>query len=158
VSLPFQRLAYRAWRWWFAPPPTAPVESPASGVERGRYLTDHVAICGDCHTPRTRLGAPIAAHYLAGTPDGPDGKPVPNITPDDETGIGKWDADDVTSALSDGMLPNFDNVQGLMAEVVDGVGGGPGYGDAPPDELRAIAAYLKTIAPIRHQVRRKNRQ
>ena len=45
--MPFERLAYRAWRWMFAPAvqPTAAV--PAEPVARGRYLADHVAICTD---------------------------------------------------------------------------------------------------------------
>jgi hypothetical protein len=39
-----------------------------------------------------------------------------------------------------------------MAEVVDGCGGGPGYGDAPDTDLVAIASYLKTVEPIRNDV------
>jgi hypothetical protein len=46
----------------------------------------------------------------------------------------------------------MDNVQGAMAEMVDGVGGGPGYAKAPDAELRSIAKYLKTVPPIRHEV------
>jgi mono/diheme cytochrome c family protein len=153
VAMPFARLAYRAWRALFAPRPGAPADAPSEPVARGRYLADHVSICGDCHTPRNRVGAPIASMYLAGTVSGPDGRPVPNITPDERTGVGSWDADDLTQVLSSGMLPDFDNVQGLMAEVVDGYGGGPGYSDAPEADLRAIAAYLKTMPPVAHEVR-----
>jgi len=152
VKLPLARLAFRAWRILFAghtmPPETAPTEV----VARGRYLTDHVAICGDCHTPRNRFGALDAALYLAGTPDGPGGEEVPNITPDQKTGIGSWGVDDITSLLQMGMKPDFDNVQGSMAEVIDGIAGGPGYGKAPEGDLRAIAEYLKTIPPIAHEV------
>jgi hypothetical protein len=54
--------------------------------------------------------------------------------------------------LRAGRLPNFDTVQGLMAEMVDGVGGGPGYKDVPEAELRSIAKYLKTVPPVRHKV------
>ena len=50
------------------------------------------------------------------------------------------------------MKPNMDNVQGLMAEVIDGVAGGPGYARAPETELRSIAKYLKTVPPVRHEV------
>ena len=39
-----------------------------------------------------------------------------------------------------------------MAEVVDGRAGGLGYKDAPEAELRAIARYLKTVAPLEHRV------
>jgi hypothetical protein len=46
----------------------------------------------------------------------------------------------------------MDNVQGLMADMVNGVDGGPGYARAPEAELRSIAKYLRTVPPIRHQV------
>ncbi|MFN8643311.1 MAG: cytochrome c [Candidatus Binatia bacterium] len=152
VSLPFPRLAYRAWRLLFAPRVAAPAETPTEPLARGRYLTDHVAICGDCHTPRNRLGALDQSMYLAGTPNGPDGKSVPNITSDAETGLGKWRESAFVDVLDSGMLPNMDNVQGLMAEVVDGYGDGPGYADAPASELRSIAKYMKSVPPIRHDV------
>jgi mono/diheme cytochrome c family protein len=152
VDLPLPRLAFRAWRMLFAGHAAAPETAPADGVARGRYLTDHVGICGDCHTPRGRLGALDRAMYLAGTRFGPDGELVPNITSDRETGVGTWDVGDLVSLLQIGMKPDFDNVQGSMAEVVDGVAGAPGLGKAPEADLRAIAEYLKTVPAIRHRV------
>lgn len=151
VWLPFPRLAYRAWRLLFAPRVTPPAATPEEPLARGRYLTDHVAICGDCHTPRDRFGAPLADLYLAGTDQGPDGNPVPNITQDPETGLAKWRESGFLRVLQTGMLPNADNVQGMMAEVVDGYGG-PGYSAAPESELRSIAKYMKSVPPIRHAV------
>lgn len=152
VSLPFPRLAYRAWRLLFAPRLTAPAETPSEPLARGRYLVDHVSICGDCHTPRNRFGAFDRSLYLAGAVAGPDGKPVPNLTPDPETGLAKWRENAFVDVLDAGMLPNMDNVQGMMAEVVDGYGGGPGYSDAPESELRSIAKYMKSVPPVRHDV------
>lgn len=151
VDIPFARLAFRGWRLLFAPAVVAPRESPAGGVERGRYLTDHVSICGDCHTPRDVFGASRSSMYLAGVKDGPIGD-VPNITPDPKTGVGDWDEADMVALLQDGMLPDMDNVQGKMGDVVDGVSGGPGYVDAPVSDLQAIAEYLKTVPPISHAV------
>ena len=152
LRLPLPRLAYRAWRWLFAPTVTRRATAPTDPLELGRYFVDHVALCGDCHTPRNRFGAPQPALYLAGTDDGPDGKPVPNITPDKETGLGKWAENHYVGLLRSGILPDFDNVQGLMAEVIDGIGGGPGFKDVPEAELRSIAKYLKTVPPVRHEV------
>ena len=48
------------------------------------------------------------------------------------------------------MLPNLDSVQGLMEDVVDGVGGGPGYSAADPDDLLAISEYIQSIPAIAH--------
>jgi mono/diheme cytochrome c family protein len=152
VSLPFPRLAFRAWRLLYGPAGSAPATTPDEPLARGRYLTDHVSICGDCHTPRTRLGALDAALYLAGAAAGPDGKPVPNITSDRATGIGTWKTGDIVYLLQTGFEPGMDNVQGLMAEVIDGHGGGLGYKDAPESELRSLAKYLKTVPPVRHDV------
>jgi mono/diheme cytochrome c family protein len=150
-ELPLARWAYRAWRLLFARSATPPVAAPAAGVERGKYLVDHVSICGDCHTPRNRFGVPEHAMYLAGSAHGPEGDPIPNITPD-KTGIGSWDVADIINLLTQGMLPNFDNVQGLMAEVIDGRGGGPGFKDAPESDRHDIAEYLKTVPPIDNKV------
>jgi mono/diheme cytochrome c family protein len=152
VGVPLQRLVYRAWRVFFGSRVEAPAEAPREVVERGRYWADHVAICRDCHTARNWLGVALSDLYLAGTAKGPDGRSVPNITPDVATGIGDWQAEDITQVLASGMLPDMDNVQGLMAEVVDGIGGGPGYSQVPEEELRSIAAYLKSVPAIENEV------
>lgn len=151
VALPFARLGYRAWRLLFAPAVAAPATAPATGLERGRYLADHVAICGDCHTPRNLFGAPDESLYHAGTEDGPEGADVPNITPH-ATGVGDWDAGDMAALLTYGMLPNFDNVQGWMAHVIDGRGGGPGYAKAPETDIRLISEYVLSVPPIDNRI------
>lgn len=150
-ELPFARWAYAAWRFLFFTPPPRVADAPASGVERGRYLADHVSLCADCHTPRNLLGAVETSMYMAGTADGPGGADVPNITPH-ATGIADWDAADVAELLESGMMPDFDNVQGSMQEVIEGVGGGPGYRDASDEDRRAIADYVMTVAPVDNRV------
>jgi len=150
-EVPLARWAYRGWRLLFARRPAPPATPPAAAGERGRYLVDHVSICIDCHTPRARLGVLDRSMYLAGVAQGPSGDSVPNITPD-HTGIGDWDVEDILNLLTTGMLPNFDNIQGPMADVVDGRDGGPGLKAAPQNDLRAIAVYLKSIPPIDNTV------
>src|SRR5262245_54800624 len=44
---------------------------PTASVDRGKYLVDHVAACGDCHTPlvpnpQNPQGPPIRGAYLSG--------------------------------------------------------------------------------------------
>jgi mono/diheme cytochrome c family protein len=145
-------LAFRGWRFLFGRGTGAERHAPTATVARGGYLVDHVAICGDCHTPRDPIGAPEASRYLAGAAIGPGGDPVPNITPDDATGIGDWSAGDIATLLETGFKPNFDNVQGRMAELIDGPGGGPGYARMPPADREAIGAYLRTIPPVANAV------
>lgn len=151
-QLPLSRLSYRGWRMmFFSSPASRLVDAPPSGAERGRYLADHVSLCADCHTPRTALGAVDMAMYMAGTLEGPGGAPVPNITPD-ATGVADWDEADLANVLASGMMPDYDNVQGAMGEVVDGIGGGPGYKDAADSDRKAIAAYLKTVPAIQNAI------
>lgn len=150
-QLPLSRWAYWGWRLMFFPEPAHLVDAPKAGVERGRYLASSVSLCVDCHTPRTMLGAVDASMLLAGTAEGPGGAPVPNITPH-ETGVADWDVIDLANVLRTGMMPDYDNVQGAMQEVVEGVGTGPGYKDASDADRQAIAEYLKTVPPIANDV------
>ena len=151
VTIPLPRLAYRFWRLLFGSPAARPANVPSEPVARGRYLVQSVAVCTDCHTPRTSVGAPNRKLYLAGANDGPDGESVPNITPD-KTGIGYWSETHIVHLLQSGTKPDGDDVEGLMAQVVHGVGGGPGFASAPESELSAIAKYLKTVPPIRNHI------
>ena len=132
---------------------SAPAQAPGSGIQRGRYIAEHVAVCGDCHTPRNFIGAPKQSLYMAGANEqnGPLGEAVPNITPDKETGIGEWRRQDIAELLLSGVKPDGDNVQGLMAEVIEGVS--HGYKDMKKEDALAIAEYLQSISPLKNQVR-----
>ncbi len=131
---------------------SAPAQAPKSGVERGRYLVEHVALCGDCHTPRNSLGIPNQALYLAGASQksGPLGEAVANITPDKTTGIGEWKREDIAELLKSGTKPDADNVQGLMLEVIQGAP--HGYKDMTKEDALAIADYLKSLPAIKNKV------
>ena len=131
---------------------TAPAQAPTSGIQRGRYLVDHISICGDCHTPRNSLGVPKQSLYLAGASQkiGPLGEAVPNITPDKETGIGEWRRQDIAELLVTGIKPDGDNVQGLMYEVIQGTP--HGYKDMKKEDALAIADYLLSIPPIKNKI------
>jgi mono/diheme cytochrome c family protein len=127
--------------------------APPGGLARGRYLVDHVSLCGDCHTPRNSIGVPNRSLYLAGADEknGPLGEAVANITPDNETGIGEWKREDIAEVLLTGTKPDLDNVQGLMEEVIQGT---PyGYKDMKREDALAIADYLKSIPPIKNKVK-----
>ena len=116
---------------------------------RGAYLVEALAHCGECHTPRNALGALQRDLWLAGTADGPEGELAPNITPDDRTGIGDWSEGDIATLLKEGVTPEYDNVQGTMAEAIR-----DGLSHLTDDDRAAIAAYLKTVPPVAREVRR----
>ncbi|HWO41968.1 MAG TPA: cytochrome c [Candidatus Eisenbacteria bacterium] len=153
TPLPFMRsVGVPVWLALFGRFYNAPAQAPKSGIERGRYLVDHVSLCGDCHTPRNALGVPERSLYLAGASQekGPLGEAVPNITPDKETGIGDWKREDIAELLLTGTKPDLDNVQGLMAEVIQGTS--HGYKDMRREDALAIADYLKSIRPIKNKI------
>jgi mono/diheme cytochrome c family protein len=130
----------------------SPSQAPKGGVERGRYLVEHVSLCGDCHTPRNSIGVPKQSFYLAGASQkiGPLGEAVPNITPDKETGIGEWKREDIAELLISGTKPDLDNVQGLMYEVIQGTT--HGYKDMKKEDALAIADYLNSIPAIKNKI------
>lgn len=124
-------------------------EDPTRSVEwnRGAYLAQALGHCEECHTPRNFLGGPQGNMAYAGTEEGPEGEAVPNITPDVETGIGTWTVEDVVFLLKTGFRPSGDNVEGLMAEMIDN-----GFKHLSDDDLRAIAVYLRSLPPVRNDV------
>lgn len=149
--VPFYRsLLIPLWLKLFGNYSTPPDRAPRSGVERGRYLAEHVSLCGDCHTPRNYLGVPNRALHFAGIQVGPLGDEIPNITPDNETGIGEWSRDEIADLTLTGFKPNLDNVQGLMEEVIEGVS--VGYKNMTREDALAIADYLKSIRPITNKI------
>lgn len=109
---------------------------------RGGYLVASVGRCGECHTPRTLLGAPDPDRALAGAPAGPGGKKSPNITPDRKTGIGNWTMDDIVGVLTDGRTPEFDEVGGAMAEIVKNTA------RLSEEDRRAIAVFLQSVPAV----------
>jgi len=114
---------------------------------------EHVSLCGDCHTPRNSIGVPNRSLYLAGASEkiGPLGQEVPNITPDKETGIGEWKREDIAELLLTGTKPDLDNVEGLMAEVIQGTT--HGFKDMKREDALAIADYLKSIPAIKNKTK-----
>lgn len=112
--------------------------------ERGRYLVDALGHCGECHTPRNFMGILDQDMYLSGNKEGPDGEEVPNITPDREAGIGKWDIDDLSYYLESGEYPDGDYAGGAMADVIDHA-----TSKLTESDRKAMSHYLKSLPVAR---------
>ena len=120
---------------WAVPGNLTPTE------DRGRYIAEAMAHCGECHTPRNALGGLDKARWLAGAadPSDPTGKArVPNITPAKLT----WSEAEIAYYLTTGFTPDFDSVGSHMAHVVEN------FGKLPKEDAEAVAAYLKRVAPV----------
>jgi len=149
VIFPFSwRVLQTGWKLlFFTPGPFQPAPERSAAYNRGAYLVTALAHCGECHTPRNFLGALRSGQWLAGTPDGPDGQLVPNITPDPGTGIGKWEREDVVELLRTGTTPEQSKVKGAMRETIQ-----DGLKYLSDADLEAIADYLFAQPPIVHDV------
>jgi mono/diheme cytochrome c family protein len=139
----FSRLLAGAWQFmFFTPERFVPDASRSATWNRGVYLVRHLGHCGECHTSRNLFGATRGDLELSGNPDGPDGKKVPNITPDRKTGIGKWSADEIIFFLEIGMLPDGDFTGGSMSQVID-----DNTSLLTADDRIAIVEYVTNLEP-----------
>jgi mono/diheme cytochrome c family protein len=127
--------------------PPAPERPPESGAALGKYLVESVGTCGDCHTSHgpsvPRPGMLLAGNLL---PRGSGSEVVPNITPDVETGIGRWSRNEIARYLRTGSRPDGGLAQSLMAGLIFS-----SFSHLTSEEAHAIAAYLKSIPPVRHR-------
>ena len=119
----------------------------ASMLQRGEHLTT-VMSCNDCHTPGAMFGAPDMKRKLSGSElgwQGPWGVTYArNLTPDMETGIGKWSEQDIMKALRTGTRPDGSILQPPMPWT--------NFTTLTDDEAMAIAVYLKSLPPVAHKV------
>ncbi len=145
LQFPFGfRPLLKGWQLlFFHPGGFQPDRSRSDSWNRGAYIVTGPGHCGECHTPRNALGAPERDRFLAGTRDGPDGKAVPNITPNPDNGIGGWSKTDITFALQTGILPDGDVLGGAMAEVIEDA-----TSHLTPDDRSAIAEYLLSLPAL----------
>lgn len=120
---------------------------------RGRYVAEALSHCHECHTPRNFLGGYDNAMAYAGTKKNPEGITIPNITPDPDTGIGKWPRGDLDLLFTIGMLPDGDFVGGVMAESVSHATSKMTKGDRA-----ALIEYLASRPPIVNRVKAKKAQ
>jgi len=137
-----------------APPLPDKAPEPTDRVAYGRYLTT-IASCVSCHTKMER-GQPVPGMAFAGglkfTTRHGDVQYSANITPDAETGIGRWtmeqfvarfkniaDADEASLALN-----GRKNTEMPWRD----------YGGMKQDDLEAIYTYLRTVPAVRHAIQR----
>ena len=127
---------------------TASILAPPRGItpEYGRYLSNNLADCADCHTPRNLQDGKFYLDSLfAGSSfafgEGEEGVVIAsfarNITPDVETGIGSWSEEQFITAVTTGVRPDGTVLTTHMPYAY--------YKSWSMDDLRAVFAYLKTV-------------
>ena len=110
--------------------------------QRGEYLVNNLEHCGTCHTPRNLTQGLDKDRYLSGAPLGKWF--APNITPDNDTGIGRWSERDIVTYLRTGKLDKRAYAGGPMAEAV-----GHSTRYLTDEDLSAMANYLKAVPAIK---------
>jgi mono/diheme cytochrome c family protein len=128
------------------------VAAAQTPVERGQYLVNGILACGNCHTPKDTSGVPVADKKLAGglsfiTPA--FDATASNITPDPETGIGKWTDDEIKRAITEGIRPNHGRLAGVPTAPVMAVSF---FKALLPSDLEAVVTYLRAVKPVRNAV------
>ncbi len=79
-----------------------------SSLERGDYLVNAVMACDGCHTPRGPSGFVMEKRFSGGSQTWDDPAYTvkgSNITPDPDTGIGRWSESDIRISLTEGLRP-----------------------------------------------------
>jgi mono/diheme cytochrome c family protein len=114
-------------------------------LERGAYLMHGIVGCGNCHTPKGPTGE-LPNSELAGgfsIPDADLGNiVVPNITPDPETGIGKWTDAQIITAIREGKRPDGSIIGPPMPIQF--------YRNISDSDVKAIVAYLRQVKPVKN--------
>jgi mono/diheme cytochrome c family protein len=130
--------------WWVVFNPDQRFEPDTSKTpewNRGAYLGEALAHCGECHTPRNFVFALDNRQKFAGAVSA--GWHAYNITSYKKTGIGAWSDDDLFSYLSTGQADHHGTASGPMGEAVD-----RSFSQMAPDDIRAIIAYLRSVPAI----------
>ena len=113
---------------------TTTLRDPAL-IARGEYLAT-VGDCAGCHTAQG--GAAFAGGRSLATPFG--NIPVPNITPDRDTGLGNWSFEDFWQALHDG--------KGRHGEWLYPAFSYTSYTKVTQDDALAMFAYLQSLPSV----------
>lgn len=118
-----------------APQQSAAVVNPAEQLQRGAYLV-RTGDCMACHTARG--GKSLAGGRAIQTPFGAIYSP--NVTPDGETGIGKWSADDFWRALHNGKSKDGSLLYPAFPYT--------NYTKVTRSDADAMFAYLRSVPPV----------
>jgi mono/diheme cytochrome c family protein len=140
LTFPFnQRWGMMFWSALFNPDTRfEPDTSKSLEWNRGAYLVEALAHCGECHTPRNLAFALDNREKFAGAVAA--GWRAFNISSDKTTGIGAWHDDDLISYLSVGHASGHGTASGPMGEAVD-----QSFSQMAPEDIRAMVAYLRSV-------------
>jgi mono/diheme cytochrome c family protein len=108
---------------------------------RGAYLAEALAHCGECHTPRNLAFALDNRKKFVGAVAA--GWRAFNITSNAGSGVGAWRDDELVAYLSSGHALGRGTASGPMGEAVD-----ESFSALSPTDIRALVTYLHSVPPV----------
>jgi mono/diheme cytochrome c family protein len=143
LAFPFnQRWAMGFWSVVFNPDTRfEPDSSQSPEWNRGAYLAEALAHCGECHTPRNLAFALNNRKKFAGAVTA--GWRAFNISSDKATGLGAWSDDQIASYLATGHAIGHGTASGPMGEAVD-----ESLSQLAPEDIHAMVVYLRSVPPV----------
>jgi mono/diheme cytochrome c family protein len=143
LSFPFnQRTLMRIWALLFNPEQRfEPRPERDRQWNRGAYLVEAMAHCGECHTPRTLLQSLNQRAKFSGAVQG--GWHAYNITSEPQSGIGAWSDTDLEHYFATGHADGRGTASGPMGEVIDN-----SLQYMTPEDLKAMVVYLRSVSPV----------
>ncbi len=154
-----QRGLLAVWKQlYFVEARFAPDANRSAAWNRGAYLVEALAHCSACHSPRNFFGAEESdARYTGGVlyeldeERGVVPRSAPNLT-SSPYGLGAWSEDDIADYLRLGSNSRT-RLMGTMSEVVLN-----STRHLTQDDVRAMATYLKSLAPAADTGARPSKQ
>lgn len=140
----------RSRRTFEAPYPEIAASRDPKVIARGKYIVYGAAHCVNCHTPNSETELVKAG----GTPplrgghkfQGPFGTIMSaNLTPDDETGIGRYSDREIARVLRYGVLPDGRAALPFMEAH-----------DLSDEDLTAVISFLRSQPPVRNEFVRRD--
>jgi len=118
-----------------------PVPAQSPQWNRGAYLAEAMAHCGECHTPRNPFQALNNREKFSGAVQA--GWHAYNITADRDSGVGGWSDEELTQYLAVGHADGRGTAAGPMGEAVD-----ESLSHLTPGDIAALVVYLRSVPAI----------
>jgi mono/diheme cytochrome c family protein len=143
LAFPFnQRFLMTFWSGLFNPDKRfEPRPEQTAEWNRGAYLVEGLAHCGECHTPRNLMQALDNGNKFAGALTA--GWRAYNITGDQASGVGTWTEAEIGKYLADGHAEGRGTASGPMAEAVE-----ISFAKMTPSDIAAIVTYLRSVPAL----------